>query len=43
MLEKEYPGMLTSLNNIAVAIHHQGKYADAEEINRQVLELFEKY
>ncbi|PVH71367.1 hypothetical protein DL98DRAFT_435313, partial [Cadophora sp. DSE1049] len=38
----EHPDTLMSMNNLAAALTGQGKYVEAEEINRQTLELSQK-
>jgi hypothetical protein len=38
----EYPSVLRSMNNIVLTLHGQGKYAEAEQMHRQVLEVKEK-
>jgi hypothetical protein len=37
VLGTEHPGTLTSMNNLALVLSHQGKYEQAEETQRQVL------
>ena len=41
MLGKEHPDTLTSMNNLAEVLGSQGKYEEAERINRQTLALRE--
>jgi hypothetical protein len=37
VLGKEHPDTLTSMNNLALVLSDQGKYEQAEEIQRQTL------
>jgi tetratricopeptide (TPR) repeat protein len=37
-LDKEHPGILDSMNNLALVLNRQGKYEEAEQMHRQVLE-----
>lgn len=41
-LGEEHPDTLISMNGLAVALSKQGKYAEAEEMQRRTLELKEK-
>lgn len=41
LLGKENPYTLTSMNNLALVLNGQGKYKEAEEVNRWTLELKE--
>ncbi|KAF2178436.1 hypothetical protein K469DRAFT_332849 [Zopfia rhizophila CBS 207.26] len=36
---KEYPDTLTSMNNVAMALSDQGKYAEAEKMHQETLAL----
>ena len=38
-LHEVHPSTLTSVHNLAVSLYRQGKYADAERIHREVLEV----
>ena len=38
---QEHPDTLTSMNNLAVVLGHQGKYEQAEEMHRHALALRE--
>jgi len=42
VLGREHPDTLRSMNNLALALSNQGKYAEAELINHQTLALQEK-
>ena len=42
MLGKEHPNTLTSVNNLALVLQYQGKYDEAEAMNRQALDGYEK-
>ena len=42
MLGRENPSTLSSMNNLALVLDSQGKYEEAEEIHRAILELKEK-
>ncbi|KAJ9660117.1 hypothetical protein H2201_007024 [Coniosporium apollinis] len=42
VLGKEHPSTLASVNNLAGVLQDQGKYEEAEEMNRRVLEGREK-
>jgi Flp pilus assembly protein TadD len=42
VLSKEYPSILTSMNNLAFVLSSQSKYKEAEMIYRQTLVLKEK-
>ncbi|KAL9032959.1 MAG: hypothetical protein Q9214_007737, partial [Letrouitia sp. 1 TL-2023] len=37
VLGKEHPHTLTSVDNLALVLQRQGKYKEAEQMNRQVL------
>ena len=37
MLEVEHPSTLTSVSNLALVLQRQGKYGEAETMNRRVL------
>ncbi len=39
VLGTEHPNTLTSANNLAISLSHQGKYTDAERIQREVHEV----
>ena len=39
---KEHPSTLTSVNNLALVLSSQGKYEEAERMNRLALEGYEK-
>lgn len=39
MLGAERPSILDSMDNVAIALNSQGKYEEAEEMYRQVLQL----
>jgi tetratricopeptide (TPR) repeat protein len=41
VLGKEHPDTLTSMNNLANSLRRQGKYAEAEALDRQTLQLME--
>jgi hypothetical protein len=41
VLGKNHPDTLTSMNNLAVAVEMQSKYAEAEAMHRQTLQLME--
>jgi len=32
---KEHPDTLTSMNNLALVLRHQGKYPEAEQMHRE--------
>ena len=42
MAGPEYPDTVISTTSLALALYYQGKYKEAEEMNRQVLESREK-
>jgi hypothetical protein len=42
MLGEEHPDTLTSLNRLAAVLRHQGRYEEAEEMNRRALKGREK-
>ncbi|KAF2181607.1 kinesin light chain 1 [Zopfia rhizophila CBS 207.26] len=42
VLGKEHPDTLTSMNNVALVLRDQGKYAEAEKMHREELALSEK-
>ena len=42
MLDKEHPNTLISMNNLAVVLGRQGRYAEAERMHQQTLQLREK-
>ncbi|KAK4663369.1 hypothetical protein QC763_0097850 [Podospora pseudopauciseta] len=42
VLGKEHPNTLTSMHNLAFVLRSQGKYEEAEQMHRQVLQLREK-
>ena len=41
MLRKDHPDTLQSMNNLAVSLSEQGKYAEAEAMHQQTLQLRE--
>jgi hypothetical protein len=41
VLGKDHPDTLMSMNNLASSIYGQGRYAEAEAIDRQTLQLRE--
>ena len=41
MLRKDYPDILTSINNLTNSLHKQGKYTEAKVIHQQTLQLQE--
>jgi tetratricopeptide (TPR) repeat protein len=41
VLGKDHPDSLMSMMNLAISLHQQGKYAEAEAMNRQTLQLQE--
>lgn len=41
VLGKEYPDTLMSMNNLALSLHRQGKYIEAEAIHQRTLQLRE--
>jgi Tfp pilus assembly protein PilF len=42
ILGKTHPSTLTTMSNFALVLNSQGKYAEAESMNRQTLELKEE-
>ena len=42
MLGKDHPDTLVSMRNLATSLSQQGKYAEAEAMNRQTLKLQEE-
>ena len=42
MQPKTHPSTLTTMSNLALVLDRQGKYANAEAINRQTLEIREE-
>ena len=42
VLGKEHPNTLLSMGNLALVLSNQGKYQQAEEMNRRTLELRER-
>jgi hypothetical protein len=42
MLGPEHPDTLMTRNNLAIALNEQGKYAEAETQDRELIKLYEK-
>ena len=42
MFGKKHPDTLTTMNDLALVLSRQGKYAEAEAMNRQTLEIKEE-